>query len=86
MNLSNEQRAWYLNWLFAKPQTEPALEMERFRFSREFHVPTAFELLSEIEVWPGDATEPEPGELIMQRWLRLFYLKMQAGGSARSNW
>ena len=61
------------------------LESERFHFLRTFHVPTAFRFLSEIEVWPTDAAEPEPGELIMQRWFRLFNLKAQAAGEARSN-
>ncbi len=75
MNLTSEQRAWYLKWLYAKPQG--ASSQERLRFLREFHVPTAFELLSEVEAWPINAAEPEPGEMVMQRWFRLFYLKMQ---------
>jgi hypothetical protein len=77
MNLTSEHRAWYLKWLYAKPQNEPLQERERSRFLREFHVPTAFELLSEVEAWPTNAAEPEPGELVMQRWFRLFYLKTQ---------
>lgn len=78
MNLTSEQRAWYLKWLYAKPRGE--LSQERLQFLREFHIPTAFELLSEVEAWPTNAAEPEPGELVMQRWFRLLYLKMQAPG------
>jgi len=78
MKLTGEQRAWYLKWLYAKPQGEPVQESERLCFMREFHVPSAFELLSEVEAWPTNAAEPEPGELVMERWFRLFYLKTQA--------
>jgi hypothetical protein len=79
MKLSGKQRAWYLKWLYAKPSGEPSFEKERSRFLREFHVPTAFDLLSEVEAWPTTAVEPEPGELVMQRLFRLFYLKSEAG-------
>jgi hypothetical protein len=83
MNLTDEQRAWYLRWLYAKPQDDTTLELERFRFLRGFRVSTAFELLTELEAWPTNAAEP--GELVMQRWFRLFYMKMQVGGSAHNN-
>lgn len=73
-----------MKWLYAKPQSELPQETERLEFLREFHVPTAFQLLSEVEAWPTNATEPEPGELVMQRWFRLFYLKMQGRGEVRS--
>ena len=82
MNLTSEQRSWYLKWLHAKPQSAPLQEAELRVFLREFHVPTAFELLSEVEAWPTNAAEPEPGELVMQRWFRLFCLKMQGRGGA----
>ena len=85
MNLTSEQRAWYLKWLYAKPQSEPLQEKEGSRFLQELHVPTAFELLSEVEAWPTNAAEPEPGELVMQRWFRLFYLKQQVRREAPSN-
>ncbi len=84
MNLTREQRAWYLKWLCETPQGASSQEQERRRFLREFHVPTAFELLSEVEAWPADAAEPEPGELVMQRWFRLSYMKMQVHGEART--
>lgn len=83
MSLTVEQQAWYLKWLYAKPQSEPLQERERLDFFREFHVPTAFDLLSEVEAWSANAAEPEPGELVMQRWFRLFYLKMQSRGEVR---
>jgi hypothetical protein len=77
MNLTSEQRAWYLEWLYEKPHDQPLRERKRLHFLLEFHVPTAFELLSEVEAWPTNVAEPEPGELIMQRWFRLFRLKTQ---------
>ena len=81
MNLTNEQRAWYLKWLYAKPQSEPLQEKERLNFVREFHVPTAFDLLSEVEAWPANTAEP--GELVMQRWFRLFCLKTKSRGEVK---
>jgi len=83
MRLTTQKRAWYLKWLYAKPQSEPSQEKRRLEFLREFHVPTAFGLLSEVEVWPTSAAEPEPGELVMQRWFRLFALKVEGSGEMR---
>ena len=83
LTLTSEQKAWYLKWIHTKPQGDPSQETDRRRFLRDFHIPTAFELLSEVEAWPTNAAEPEPGELVMQRWFRLFYLKMEGRGELR---
>lgn len=83
MNLTSQQRAWYLKWLYAKPQSEPLQEQERLKFLREFHIPSAFRLLLEVEAWPENSPEPEPGEIVMQRWFRLFFLKQEGLGEAR---
>jgi hypothetical protein len=83
MNLTSNQRTWYLKWIYAKPQSESSKEAERVKFLREFHVSSAFRLLSEVEAWPASASEPEPGELVMQRWFRLFYLKMESRGEVQ---
>lgn len=83
LTLTSEKKAWYLKWLCAKPQSDASQETERLEFLQEFHVPTAFRVLSEAEVWPTNAAEPEPGELLMQRWFRLFALKAKGRGEVR---
>ena len=78
--LTAQQRAAYLKWIKAGPQRDPAQEGRRLEFLREFHVPTAVTLLREAEPWPDEATEPEPGEVDMQRWFRMMRLKLEARG------
>lgn len=83
LTLTSEKKAWYLKWIYAKPQNEPSEVKERLEFLREFHVPTAYRLLTQVEAWPTSEAEPEPGEIVMQRWFRLFYLKMQSRGEVK---
>ena len=80
LTLTPERKMWYLKWLYAKPQGEASRAEERLEFLREFHVSTAFQVLSEVEAWPTNSAEPEPGELVMQRWFRLFALKLEGSG------
>ena len=72
------EKRTYRMWLSATKQADPEREAQRQQFLRTFSIPEAFALLAEVE---NAATgECDSGLVVMQRWFRLFRLRIEANG------
>ena len=76
--MTTAEKRIYRMWLSATQQDDPEREAQRQQFLRTFRILKAFDLLTEDE---NLATgECDSGLVVMQRWFRLFRLKMEANG------